>query len=87
MNSDNAYYKAVTEHGYAMGIIDHDKWGPCEPRLSWTEPQWASCFDTEQECIDRLLDWQQQSVVPRDGVRRRPTLEEMPSVRIVRVEY
>jgi hypothetical protein len=73
MNSDT-YYKAVTRHGYVMGSYT-DEQGNFQ--MEWAEPQWGNCYDTEQECVDTLLDWQQESVVPVNGVRRRPTLAEM----------
>ena len=85
MSSNNAYYKAVTRHGYVMGSYT-DEWGNFQRK--WLEPQWGGCYDSKQECVDTLLDWQQESVVPVNGVRRRPTLAEMESdgVRIVKVQ-
>jgi len=77
------YYMAVTAHGYVMSSYD-DEHG--NYTISWDDPQWGNCYHTEQDCIDALLDWQQESVVPINGVRRRPTLADMPTVTIVKFD-
>jgi hypothetical protein len=74
------YYQAVNAHGYVMGSYD-DEFG--NYRMSWDEPQWGNCYDSEQECIDALLDWQQEASVSRS----RPTLEDLKTVKIVKVAY
>jgi len=79
MTTDH-YYQAVTAHGYVMGSYEDESGNY---RISWDEPQWGNCYETEQECIDALLDWQQEASV----ARIRPALEDLPTVTIVRVDY
>ena len=80
-------YKAVTQYGYVMGISEYDKWGPCDPHMTWVDPQWGGNYDSEQECIDALLDWQWECTGRQDRGMPRPTMADMPTVKIVKVAY